>query len=130
MTAMQTLTRIELHTDSDGYARFREETIALPEGDAVTALSALLPAAGYQWRQSAAGFASGFHCTASPQWTIILKGRMEIFLRDGSSRVFAAGDFFYSNDLVPAGARFDPEVHGHRSRQLGNEPLVTLFLKV
>ncbi|MDR3353117.1 MAG: hypothetical protein LBO00_09010 [Zoogloeaceae bacterium] len=127
---MPTLTCTELYTDADGLARFREKTIPLSEGDAVTALSALLPAHACQWRRSAVGFASGFHCTAAPQWTLILRGRMEIVLRDGSARVFAAGDFFYSNDIVPAGARFDPEVHGHRSRQLGEEALVTLFLKI
>jgi hypothetical protein len=50
-------------------------------------------------------------------------------LQDGSSRVFSAGDHFYSADLLPPGATFDPAVHGHWSRQLGQEPLVTLFVR-
>jgi hypothetical protein len=30
---------------------------------------------------------------------------------------------------MPAGAVFDAKVHGHWSRQVGDEPLVTLFVK-
>ena len=54
---------------------------------------------------------------------------MEIGLQDGSSRVFSAGEHFYSADVLPADATFDPLVHGHWSRQHGLDPLLTLFLK-
>ena len=54
---------------------------------------------------------------------------MEIGLADGSSRVFIAGEHFYSADTLPAGATLDPAVHGHWSRQVGNAPLVTMFIK-
>jgi hypothetical protein len=54
---------------------------------------------------------------------------MEIGLQDGSSRVFSPGEHFYSEDLLPAGATFDEKVHGHWSRQVGNQPLVTLFVR-
>ncbi len=69
------------------------------------------------------------HCTTSPQWLFVLSGAMEIGLADGSSRVFHAGEHFYSADLLPPGAVFDPAVHGHWSRQVGDVPLVTLFVK-
>jgi hypothetical protein len=54
---------------------------------------------------------------------------MEIGLQDGTSRIFKPGEHFYSADLLPADATFDPNVHGHWSAQVGNEPLVTLFLR-
>jgi hypothetical protein len=54
---------------------------------------------------------------------------MEIGLQDGSSRVFKPGQHFFSADTLPAGATFDPKVHGHRSAQRGGSPLVTLFVK-
>lgn len=127
---MSTFTKVILYTGADGYARFREEQVALLEGTPQARLSALYPSSGYQLRISPVGFRSEFHCTTSPQWTIILAGQMEIGLRDGSSRLFKAGDHFYSNDLVPEGESFNPEVHGHWSRQVGDEPLQTLFLKV
>ena len=118
-----------LYTDTDGRARWRDEPLALTEGKPAARLSPLLPSGGYQLRASPVGFRSEFHCTERPQWVFILGGRMEIGLQDGSASVFGPGEHFYSADLLPAGARFDPALHGHRSRQLGDEPLVTLFLR-
>ena len=84
---------------------------------------------GYQLRQSPVGFRSSFHCTGSPQWLIVLRGQMEIGLQDGSSRVFGPGEHFYSADVVPEGVAFDPAVHGHWSRQVGDDSLVTVFVR-
>ena len=54
---------------------------------------------------------------------------MEIGLQGGVSKVFGPGQHFFSADLLPEGATFDPAVHGHWSRQLGPDPLVTLFVR-
>ena len=54
---------------------------------------------------------------------------MEIGLQGGNSRTFKAGEHFYSADVLPAGAVFDPKVHGHWSQQVGSDELVTLFVK-
>ena len=54
---------------------------------------------------------------------------MEIGLQDGSARVFAAGEHFFSADTLPAGASFDATVHGHWSRQVGPDALETLFVR-
>ncbi|QIM51088.1 hypothetical protein [Hydrogenophaga crocea] len=126
---MSSLTRVILFTDTDGRARFREERLPLDQGTPAARLSALQPATGLQLRESPVGFRSAFHCTESPQWLFVLRGRMEIGLQDGSSRVFGPGEHFYSADTLPAGATFDPTVHGHWSRQVGDEPLVTAFVK-
>lgn len=98
-------------------------------GSPQTRLSALLPAKGLQLRHSPAGFCSKVHVTTQPQWVFILSGEMEIGLPDGGSRVFKAGDHFYSADTLPEGVEFDPEVHGHWSRQVGDQPLLTAFVK-
>jgi hypothetical protein len=124
-----TFTKVILYTDTDGRARFKEETIALTEGKPQARLSALMPSAGLQLRHSPVGFRSDFHCTETPQWVFILGGLMEIGLQDGSSRVFQPGQHFVSADVLPAGASFDATVHGHNSRQLGPEPLVTAFVR-
>ena len=126
---MSHFTRVVLFTDVDGRARFRDESIALDQGTPQARLSALMASGGYQLRMSPVGFRSEFHCTENPQWVFILGGRMEIGLQDGSSRVFAPGEHFYSADMLPAGATFDARVHGHWSRQVGGEPLVTLFVR-
>lgn len=124
-----TLTLTELFTDRDGRARFRERAVPLGAGTPAARLSELMSCGGCQFRCSPVGFASDFHCTTTPQWLVVLQGAMEIGLRDGSVRVFRPGECFYSNDTLPAGTPFDPALHGHRSRQLGDEPLVTLFVR-
>ncbi len=126
---MSAFTKIVLFTDLDGRAKFREETIPLTEGKPSAMLSAVFASGGYQLRHSPVGFRSEFHCTGSPQWVFILGGQMEIGLQGGSSRVFKPGEHFYSADTLPEGAVFDPAVHGHWSRQLGPDPLVTLFVR-
>jgi hypothetical protein len=126
---MFTFQKVVLFTDIDGRARFREEALALSEGTPAARLSPLMASGGVQLRQSPVGFRSEFHCTGVPQWLFVLQGQMEIGLQDGSVRVFGPGQHFYSADTLPDGATFDPTVHGHRSRQLDDEPLVTLFVR-
>jgi hypothetical protein len=127
---MATFTQIQLFTDHDGRAKFRELAIALTEGNPQSMLSPVMPATGLQLRHSPVGFRSQWHCSPNAQWVFILNGRMEIGLQDGTSRVFSAGQHFFSADTLPEGATFDAAVHGHWSRQVGDEPLVTLFVKV
>ena len=122
-------TKVTLFTDIDGRARFRAEPIALNEGKPQAMLSPLMPSGGCQLRHSPVGFRSEFHCTETSQWVFILGGLMEIGLQDGSSRVFGPGQHFFSADTLPPGAAFDAKVHGHWSRQVGPEPLVTLFVR-
>ena len=127
---MSTFTQTVLFTDTDGRARFREESIALDQGNPQSMLSEVFASGGYQLRQSPVGFRSQFHCTGAPQWCFILGGQMEIGLQGGVSRIFGPGEHFFSADVLPEGATFDPGIHGHWSRQVGEQPLVTLFVKV
>ena len=126
---MTHLNKVILFTDTDGRARFREEAVPLSEGTPQSQLSPLMASGGYQLRQSPVGFRSTFHCTGAPQWLFVLSGQMEIFLQDGSSRIFGPGEHFYSADTLPEGATFDAQLHGHASRQVGPDPLVTLFVR-
>ena len=126
---MTSFTRTVLFTDTDGRARFREEAIPLDQGTPQARLSALLQTQGLQLRESLVGFRSEFHVSSHPQWVFILQGQMEIGLQDGSSKVFRPGQHFFSADLLPEGAVFDPQVHGHWSRQVGEQALVTVFVR-
>lgn len=129
MTTEPRLTRVVLYTGVDGRARFRDETIVLGEGTPASRLSAPMPVAELQLRESPPGFASAFHCTGTPQWVIVLSGRMEIGLQDGTTRTFGPGEHFWSADVLPEGATFEPSVHGHRSRAVGDLPLRTAFVR-
>jgi hypothetical protein len=126
---MSTFTQTLLFTDVDGRARFRDVPIDLTEGKPEARLSPLMPSGGLQLRESPVGFRSSFHCTGTPQWVFILRGQMEIGLQDGSSRVFRPGQHFFSADTLPEGATFDAALHGHWSRQVGDEPLITAFVR-
>lgn len=126
---MSHFTQVILFTDTDGRAKFREAQIALDQGTPQSMLSQVFASGGFQLRMSPVGFRSNFHCTGAPQWCFILAGQMEIGIQGGVSRIFKAGEHFYSADLLPEGATFDPAVHGHWSRQVGQEPLQTLFVR-
>ena len=125
---MPQFTKTLLFTDVDGRARFKEETLPLNQGTPQSMLSEVFASGGYQLRTSPVGFRSEFHCTGAPQWVFILGGQMELGLQGGVSRVFGPGQHFFSADVLPEGATFDPSVHGHWSRQVGPDPLVTLFV--
>ena len=126
---MTHFTKVVLFTDTDGRARFREDAVALDQGTPQSMLSDVFASGGYQLRTSPVGFSSSFHCTGAPQWCFILGGQMEIGLQGGNSRIFKPGEHFYSADVLPDGATFDAAVHGHWSRQVGDAPLVTLFVR-
>ncbi len=126
---MNRFVKVVLFTSGGGKAQFREEHIDLSEGIPSAMLSPLFASGGYQLRHSPVGFESAFHCTVTPQWLFVLGGTMEIELQDGTLRRFQAGDHFYSADTLPKNASFDAERHGHRSRQIGTDPLVTLFVR-
>ena len=121
--------KIILETGPDGRARFRDEPVPLTEGKPMARLSPLMPSGGLQLRMSPLGFRSDFHCTENPQWLFVLAGQMEIGLQDGSTRSFWPGQHFFSADVLPAGATFDARVHGHCSRQVGEQALVTAFVR-
>jgi hypothetical protein len=126
---MNTFEQVILETGPDGHARWRETSIALTEGKPQARLSKLMGSSGYQLRESPVGFRSEFHCTVDPQWVFILQGTMVIGLQDGSTRSFVPGQHFYSADVLPSGASFDAKLHGHWSKQEGDQPLVTLFVR-
>ena len=125
---MGNFSKIVLFTGDDGRARFREESIALSEGTPQMQLSAPMAATQYLLRRSPVGFRSEPHCAPYPMWVFVLVGEIEVGLL--VLLVFRqAGGVFYSADMLPEGASFDPAVHGHWSRQVGADPLVTLFLR-
>lgn len=126
---MTTFTKVVLYTESDGSSRFKEEAVALPAGNPQSMLTPLCPSQGYQIRHSPLGYRSQVHSTASPRWAFVLAGKMEVGVPNGPSRIFEAGEHCYFADMLPGGVVFDPQKHGHWSQQLGDAPLVTLFIR-
>ena len=118
-----------LNTNQNGLAYWDEEMILMDEGNSITKLSKVMESKGHQLRYSPVGFSSEFHCSTEPQYVFILQGQMKITLQDGSYKIFVPGQYFYSNDLCPNDEIFDVKKHGHKSENIGNLPLVTLFIK-
>jgi hypothetical protein len=121
--------KVILECGPDGRSRFREEVLPLNEAKPMLFLSAPMPGGKVMLRQSPPGYEMDFHPTVSPQWTFMLSGALEIGLPDGSSRIFRAGDILFSTDVTPPGVRFDPKVHGHNSRTVGDEPVVAVLVR-
>ena len=62
-------------------------------------------------------FGSDAHPASDPQWVIILHGRIEVEVSDGTSRRFGAGDLVLACDTTGT---------GHITRVIGNEPVEAL----
>ena len=60
--------------------------------------------------------------TGKVRWYDVDKGFGFLATDDGE-------DVFVHASALPDGATFDPQVHGHWSRQVGSEPLQTLFVR-
>lgn len=123
------LTKVILEAGPDGRSRFREEPMTLEEAKPLLFLSARMPGGEVQLRESPPGYDTGFHPTITPQWTFVLRGALEIGLPDGTARVFRTGDILYSTDTAPVGVPFDPKVHGHDARTVGDAPVVTVLVR-
>jgi hypothetical protein len=117
-----------LNTGNDGYAYWKEELLPLNEGDSITKLSEIMDSHGHQLRHSPAGFHSEFHCTKEPQYVFILQGQMKITLRNDTYKIFEPGQHFYSNDVCPIGQEIS-DIYGHKSENVSDVPLITLFIK-
>ena len=119
-----------LETGADGRALFRDETAELNEYKPSLFLSTPLAGGPIQLRESPADFTMGFHCTPGPLWTFVLQGRIEYALHDGTGRILGPGDVIFVNDVLPAGASFDPTLHGHCTRSLGDVPVRTALVRL
>jgi hypothetical protein len=126
MSTTSSLTTVFLETGPDGRARFRQGEVSLQETRPQLHLSAVLPAGGVQFRVSPPGYRLDFHCAVSPQWIFVVAGALEMALPDGTCR---AGDLLHVHDPLPPGETFDPAVHGHASRQVGDDAVVAVMVK-
>jgi hypothetical protein len=126
---MDSFTKVILEAGPDGRSRFREEQVPFAEARPLLFLTPPMPGGAVQIRHSPPGYRLDFHPTVNPQWTFVLSGLLEVGLPDGTRRVFRTGDHLYSTDTAPAGIPFDPAVHGHDSRTVGEEPVVTVLVR-
>ncbi len=103
-----------LYTGPDGQSRI--ESIDLAKR---TDWLAGVPATQISFRVWPVGERLDWHPAPRRQFVIILSGRLEIGLGDGSTRAFGAGDARLVEDTTG---------RGHTTRVLGSEPCVTAIV--
>ena len=87
-------------------------------------------AVNFRYRASPSGYESDWHVAGDPTLILVNAGCIELELRDGSTRQFRAGDAFIAEDYLPSKLSFDPSLHGHRARVIGEEQLSAVHLKL
>ena len=97
---------IRLYTGGDGQAHF--EDLNVPAGETETI--ALKAGADMTFRSFPDGSFSDWHNAPRLQYVIVLSGRMEIGIGDGSKRVLDPGDILQVEDLTG---------QGHTTRSVG-----------
>jgi len=114
--------------DGDGRSVFATREIEL-SGSSEWMLSDQQAAVNFRLRSSRNSYQSSWHVAGDPTLLVILKGVIEIQLRDGSTQRFSAGDLFIAEDYLVDGVVFD-DSHGHCARVVGQEMLQALHLKL
>lgn len=84
----------------------------------------------FRYRSSPAGYESDWHVAGDPTLIIVCTGCLELELRDGSKKQFSAGEKFIARDYTPEHLVFDPLLHGHRARMIGEEEFSAVHIKL
>ena len=93
-------------------------------------LSPRIGCSSLRLRRSEPGYTADWHVAGDPTLIVIRSGRVRLVLRDGSERVFGAGDAFVAADDVPGTKAFDPGLHGHRAEVVGGEAFEAIHIKL
>jgi Cupin domain len=119
MSMVKSYTRVI--STNDGGSAFEDGELPLgevPVGDNVPSMlvGALEDVTGVAYCRFAA-FGSEAHPASDPQWVIVLHGRIEVEVSDGTARRFGAGDLVLACDTTGT---------GHITRVIGDEPAEAL----
>ena len=110
---------IRVFTGPDGRSHFEDVQVPLIHSGAVGNTSALQPATGVLFRQTAGDYNYGFHNAPRRQYVVNLRGGLEVEVGDGTIRRLNAGDILLAEDVTG---------QGHISRAINGEPRDSLFI--
>jgi hypothetical protein len=96
---------VRISNNGDGQSCFSETTLAMAQKGNFGRFSALQEAPGILFRQSDAGYDSGWHVVPNRLYLIILEGSIEITTGAGVTRRFAPGAVILAEDTEGAGHR-------------------------
>lgn len=109
------ITRI--YTGDDGESHFEDVVIPLEDRGLIGAVSALQPATGIAFRETAGSYDFGFHNAPRRQYIVNLDAAVELETGDGTKRVIGPGEILLAEDLTGRG-HISRAVDGHPRRSL------------
>jgi len=107
------------YTGTDGESHFEDVEITLGEMRNFSRLSQLEKATGIIFRETSGDYYLDWHNAPRRQYIIILDGRVEIEVSNGTIRQFGAGDVMLAEDTSG---------RGHISRAIDNENRTSIFI--
>ena len=107
------------YTGTDGESHFEDVEITLGEMRNFSRLSQLEKATGIIFRETSGDYYLDWHNAPRRQYIIILEGKVEIEVSDGTVRRFGAGDVMLAEDTSG---------RGHISRAVNNETRTSIFM--
>jgi gentisate 1,2-dioxygenase len=110
-----------LYSGADGESHLDEVELPGVGPRSARALRTNLYATDIELSYALPGSFVDFHRVTTPRLLIILRGRTEIGLGDGSKHVLEAGDVVLATDTTG---------RGHTSRGIGTEPIVALTVRL
>jgi hypothetical protein len=111
---------IRIYADEAGVTHFADEWIDLESGGDIGMLSEPVQASSAVFRATGAGYDYDWHPTPARQFIFMMSGEIEIEVGDGQKRRIRAGDTLFLEDTEPP---------GHKSRNIGEVPRYSVFLR-
>ena len=101
-----------IYTGTDGHSHFDEVDVEIGK---------LQAGDGILFRQEQPGHTQDWHPAPRRQWVVILRGKLEIGLGDGTFRRFGPGDARLVEDTTGP---------GHTTRVVGRGPCLAMYVPV
>ena len=108
-----------VYADDRGESHFDEQDYALSPAGQIGALSERIAAKAVVFRENEAGYDYDWHVAPERQFIVMLDGKVEIEVSDGSRRTFGGGDVLLMEDTTG---------RGHRSRHVEPRTRRSVFI--
>ncbi|MEM7542994.1 MAG: hypothetical protein AAF384_15620 [Pseudomonadota bacterium] len=108
-----------LFTGDDGESHFEDIEVPLEDQGMIGRMSAREAVADIIFRTTGSDYDYDWHNAPEEQYIIILSGRVEIQVGDGTKRVFGPGDIISAEDTTG---------RGHISKAIDDEPRRSIFV--
>lgn len=110
---------VRIYTGADQRSHFEDIEVPLKDTGLGGRMSALQPARGVIFRETAGDYHLDFHTAPRRQYVVNLAGSVEIEVGSGEKRLLGPGSILLAEDTTG---------QGHISRAVDGEPRISLFI--